>query len=216
MQNRGASGATTELPVRSQVVLAEAASPTVRLRVFCPAHERSVPYETCAQCGSLRSLPPDPEWPGATIKCTPEALHAPTQGSETRVGAIVSARVVCVRPELPLRELRSAFTTSTIAQLAVVDEGGRLLGTVWREDFIRHDSSPVSLRGSRLPTLVGGRMESAVGLHEAARVTDAIRAIARDRARIVFAVDDERVVVGALTDLDLLRWLASERRSLGL
>jgi CBS domain-containing protein len=216
MQNRGASGGTTDLPVRSQVVLAEAASPTVRLRVFCPAGERSVAYETCVRCGSLCSLPAEPEQPGATITCTPDVLHAPMQGSETLVGAIVSAHVVCVRPELPLRELRSAFTRSTIAQLAVVDEEGRLLGTVWREDFIRRDSSPASLLGIRLPSRVGDRMEGAVGLHEAARVTDAIRAIARDRARIVFAVDDERVVVGALTDLDLLRWLAAQRRSLGL
>ncbi len=212
-----------QLRIRCQHVLGATLDRVVRLRVFCPSQERSLAFEECSRCPRMEALPPAPDQPGASITCAPgpPPLHpAPrtrtslsSLGAVTVIGAVVGPQLGSVRPELPLSELRRAFAEWGGTQLAVVDENGLLLGTVWREDFVSQRPPPLS--GLALdPGRVANRMGRASSLREDEPLSRAVETVVRDHARTLFVVDREGAVTGALGDLDLLRWLTQERRRL--
>jgi CBS-domain-containing membrane protein len=128
-------------------------------------------------------------------------------GAATAVGAVLGSRFVSVRPELPIERLPPTFAEWGGTQIGVVDEEGRLVGKVWRDDF-----APQRSPGR----VAGDRMSRALYVLEGQPVTRAVEAAVREHSRVIFVVNTDRVLVGTLSDLDLLRWVTRERRQQAL
>jgi CBS-domain-containing membrane protein len=124
-------------------------------------------------------------------------------GTGIPIGSVLGSRFVSIRPELPVGQLPSTFAEWGATQIGVVDAGGHLLGKVWRDDFAPRRS---------LGSVAGDRLDRAVFVLEGAPLMRAVEAAVHDHARMVFVVNTERVLVGTLTDLELLRWVSGERR----
>lgn len=60
--------------------------------------------------------------------------------SEQNVGDLMNPNVVCLRPEMTVREAESLFSERRITGAPVVDESGQPVGVVSQHDLIRHQS----------------------------------------------------------------------------
>jgi hypothetical protein len=210
------------LPVRPQHVLGPQER-TVRFRIFCPRQRRSVDFEECSACPRMSTVPATPGEPGACIDCAPHdaasevKLPAPLDprslaGRDEPVGALAGPRVLCVHAELPVDLLPVAFREWSGVEIAVVDGLGHLIGTVWRDDFVR-PKKVAELHASAEPR-VADLVDQPTRIHEGSTIGQAVEVLAIRRARTLILVQDDDIVVGALTDLELLRWLTHERRRL--
>jgi len=190
--------------------------PATRPWVFCPAQNRSVDCAECRNCPRLVSFPESVSEPGAYVECNavePTPLGAPQDRGQTApIGALATPRVVCVDAELSVERLSAAFREWSGVELPVIDKGGRLVGTILRSDFVRA-RRPGDARPSFEQThRVAERVSRATALHESASVQHAVRVLASQRARTLILVQDEYVVVGVLTDLELLLGMSRLRR----
>jgi CBS-domain-containing membrane protein len=128
------------------------------------------------------------------------------------IGAVAGSRVLCIHAELPIDRLTVAFQESSGVELPVVDGQGHLLGTVWRNDFVR--AARLGEPHAVLEPLlhVADRVGQATTVHEGSSIEHAVEVLTSKRARTLILVQDDDTVAGVLTDLDLLRWWARERR----
>jgi CBS domain-containing protein len=209
-----------KLAIRSHHVLG-AHERVVRLQVFCPDQRRSVGYDKCRACPRISIVPGNPSEPGACIGCTPaetapprsvDACTSPRQ--DEAIGTLSGPRVLCIHAELPVDRLANAFREWSGVELPVVDGQGRLLGTVWRDDFVRARRHASIGPTSDPPRLANDCVDHANTLHEGSSIAHAVEALASRRARTLILIQDDNAVAGVLTDLDLLRWFAHERRRL--
>jgi CBS domain-containing protein len=175
--------------------------------VFCPAQLCSKPLEVCERCTHL--LRAD----GAEIECTPPALARETSGpsrdaalgSEIAVGEAMGGDAISICTDAPLRAAVEALARapSTVAVAIVVESGDRIVGLIERP----HDSLVEEIASTH-------ELERApVPIRESATLAAAVARMAKERRRALPVVDDDGRVVGVITDLDALHWVA--RRSPG-
>jgi CBS-domain-containing membrane protein len=127
---------------------------------------------------------------------------------------VAGTSVLCVHAELPVERLPVAFHEWSGVELPVVDASGHLLGSVWRDDFVRGRMSRGSHTSLEAPTHVADLVAQATTLRESSSIAHAIEVLASKRARTLILVQEDDTVAGVLSDLDLLRWLTRERRRL--
>jgi CBS domain protein len=202
-----------KLPVRSQHVMGPHER-VVRFLVFCPAQRRSVAHDECRSCPRLSAVPGTPNDPGACIDCVPLVEAREPAGRSEPSGALAGTSVLCVHAELPVERLPMAFHEWSGVELPVVDASGHLLGSVWRDDFVRGRMRRGSRATFEAPTHVADLVERATTLRESSSIAHALDVLASKRARTLILVQEDDTVAGVLTDLDLLRWVTRERRRL--
>ena len=216
---------TRDVPIRTCETLVSPNVRTKSLQVFCPFQAKSFGVDACAGCPSLRQMPATRDEPGGVIVCAAPVEHGeqaaavpePTfaaWAAGVTVGAAMPSRVVCVRPELPFA---LAFAVERPTLLPVVDAEGRLVGVLWRPDV-----APTALRaeiqlrarlGPPSPGIVAELLDTRhAALHESSPLIDALRLMTVDHARAVPVVADGGVVVGTLSDIDLLVWFGRAKR----
>ena len=136
------------------------------------------------------------------------------QGAEAaQVGSVMSTVVVCVPPSLPVDELMATFTRNRIGCAPVVDDQDALVGIVSKTDLVRARQAEI-----RAPTAGPSRLLSST---VAELMSPRIYALRREtpiaRAAAIFAyeaihhapvVDAHQRIIGMVSSLDLLRWLA--------
>lgn len=143
---------------------------------------------------------------GATIDCrttAPPERKGRVDVAEAAIRArlldIVGDDTTCVRPELGLTAAAELFAKEGIRAAPVVDPDGRLVGVLSRTD----------LRGRKKNGTVSDAMSTvAHALPEEAPVAYAISLMARDRIHEVPLVDPQGRVVGMVSAIDALRWVA--------
>jgi CBS domain-containing protein len=121
----------------------------------------------------------------------------------TLVGDIMSRNVTCVRERSSLESARKLLTERGVLGVLVVDAETKLRGLVARADLVR------------APAREDARVEDVMtrdvhALPEDAPVALAIGLMAVERVHAVPIVGDDRVVVGIVTALEVLRWVAGE------
>jgi CBS-domain-containing membrane protein len=149
------------------------------------------------------------------------ALHAP-------VSAIIEADVGCVTEEMTEEELLTFFVARAVHAAPVLGAGGALSGFVSLVDVQRHrarahDAEPrVELRGGggyalgpgfhmQTGRTVADIMTSpAIFVDASAQLTQAAALMAFEGVSRLPVVNAERRVVGVLSALDLLRWMARQ------
>lgn len=143
------------------------------------------------------------------------------QLSKRRAADIMTRQVVTVRPETPVLKVAQLMRDQKLKRLPVVDAQGQLVGILSRVDILRALAGrpgPVTDTGEQpaphpgeQPTVVREIMLPDVPVVH----PDAAIAVVRDRLldsplRRVIVIDDQRHVLGMVTDVDLVRCLTPE------
>ena len=172
------------------------------------------------------------------------AIEGPQGSLAARVPVTAIAREpICLRPELTLEATAQLFLDRGISGAPVVDERGAVLGVLSKTDLTRNRSEwrgapakkPLRAKRGRVRERLGkgfhlddastdtvGACMSvpAYSVSEAATIADAAALMAEKSIHRVPVVDGEQRVVGIISALDVLAWLArfesSPNRSAGL
>jgi CBS domain-containing protein len=182
--------------VRDRVVLVGGrAEPPAHRTVFCPMHERSLDASTCAGCaygGPLEAGEAD------VVRCCFDRDGAE---ASLRIGEVMGSRAYCVRDTLDVDALTALFVGEGISGAPVVDASGRPIGVVSKTDLVRS-------AGAR--TVADIMTPVTLTLPETASVYRAAALMAYESVHRVVVTDDAGQVVGVLSALDVLRWLARD------
>lgn len=187
------------LPVRSSTLLSEEGASTSRLGVYCPRQERTLPIADCARCEHGDGMEPDPERDGDAVRCR----WATTAPPRPTIGEHMSGEVFVVREDASIDALRASFAERGVSTAPVVDAEGRLLGAVSSSD-VAH--APPDAR-----TVADVMAEPAVALSESASLFQASALMAYEGVHRIVVVDERWRVIGVLSALDVLAWIARER-----
>ena len=142
----------------------------------------------------------------------------------TTVSTIMTANPLCISPDTPARELARLLEANGISGVPVVDGLNRVIGVISKTDLLRRvvEGPQGSSRESFFESLAEGLTDDDLypdnlGTVEefmtpspvTAVLDDTIGTVARrmaeDGVHRVVVVDDERMVLGIVTSLDVLR-----------
>ena len=121
-----------------------------------------------------------------------------------RLGDVMERDVVCVSPDLEVGELRELLLERGISGAPVVDRNGRPIGVVSKTDVLQA-CEPAGVR--RVSDIM---MPVSFKLTEAAPLGQAAALMAFEGVHRIVVVNAGGVVVGILTTIDVMRWLARE------
>ncbi len=201
------------LPIRIREVVRSDGTRSRSLLVFCPREEASIAPDICVRCAFR--CPPEREGLAPAVGCAVEGEERADEGASNglfygahpaaaRIAAGVSSGriVVCVQNDVPLIVAAGAIDSRRgCVALPVVDDQGVYLGTM--RSVVAPPRGPGSLFLTAADAMVPG-----VAVRESDHLDDAIGTMTSHHLREVPIIDGKRRVVGVLTDLELLRWVA--------
>ncbi len=154
---------------------------------------------------------------------TPE-LHeglAAMTASHREASEVMTRDVVTVRESAGVRHAADLMLQRRLKRLPVVDDAGRLVGIVSRVDLLR-SVLPVPLPGAEAaerpplppsPAVFGDIMSRDVPVvSPQAPLTEVLNVILATRLHRAVVVDEQRTVLGIVSDLDLMKRLDPEAR----
>jgi CBS domain-containing protein len=179
----------------------------------------------------LDSIPSE-RWSLATPSTSLPAVSIPEPAARTPVSEVMTKNPITVSPEMSLEGLTLLFLERGLSGAPVVDASGECVGVVSKTDLVRH----IHERGATTeePVVLCSEvhrveLELGAGFHVerilSATVEDVMTPvtfsvpptspIAQAAALMVYegihrlpVLDDEGVVVGIVSSLDLLRWIS--------
>jgi CBS domain-containing protein len=130
----------------------------------------------------------------------------------TRVDELMTQDVYCVDEGVSAEELAELFATREVSGVPVLDEDERLVGVVSRADLLRpsegEDDTP-RLHPERAGATASELMNaSPVVVREGTTVPQAAAVMAAARVHRVLVVSAAGKVVGVLSAMDVVRWVA--------
>jgi CBS domain-containing protein len=173
--------------------------------VRCPVRSRTAPVEECAHCGESAGIAQDVltrgEWLCCRSRATPEV-----EGEGPVVRAVMRRASVAVRPALAAVTAASALRARGQPGAPVVDGEGRPVGWVGEPELLRARS------GARVVEVM---TRAAPSISDSAPLSRAAAALASNGVERAAVVASDGVVVGVLSALDLVAWLAAPGAPLG-
>lgn len=151
--------------------------------------------------------------------------------AQTLISEVMTADVICVSPDLAVEALTAMFLERNISGAPVVDETGRPIGVVSKTDLVREqqDAGADQETERLLIRRQGYEVELGPGFHaeriaratvgeimmpiaftlpETASVSRAAALMALEGVHRLPVISEEGKVVGILSAMDILRWLA--------
>jgi CBS domain-containing protein len=198
----------------------------LRHTVNCPAAQRMVDLDTCEACPHLERIQREETGPQA-LSCSPRRQSPPPSVgrmfdpllspllAKARVGELMTRDVYCVGEELGAEELAKLFASRKVSGMPVVDENARLVGVVSRADLLRPSNEEEDEEDT--PLLHPERTHATttelmnifpVVVHEDLSIPHAAAMMAAAHVHRVLVVSKDNTVVGILTTMDVVRWLA--------
>ena len=223
---RDTRGARIRIAVATRTFLTDDDQLITIPAVCCPEEGRSIALAECAtcarcqidhedtdvgterfiECASSRALPPDAT--GAIAEDSAEPWSFADRMARTRVMHVMNGNVVAVRPEVSTAALRRLLMQREFGGVPVVDERNRPIGMITRSDLLREaeafangdDTSPSTARQimTGLP----------LAITEEVTVGQAAAHMAFEGLHRLPVVGADGRLVGILTAIDILRWLA--------
>lgn len=153
-----------------------------------------------------------------------EAIDGLATGPQT-AGAVMTSAVVTVTPETSVREAARLMVQRRLKRLPVVDEQDHLVGVVSRFDLLRSVSwlpeepvEPAFPAAATSPDMpVREVMSSTVPVvGPGANLAEVLSAVVSTRLHRVIVVDEDRHVLGIISDADLVERLTPEVRPTAL
>ncbi len=120
----------------------------------------------------------------------------------TQVASIMTGDVVCVRADLPIAALHELLANEQFTGAPVVDDRGIPMGMVSQTDLVSAEPCDT---GTTVNDIM---MPMAFVLHETATVAQASALMASEGVHRLPVVDDRGAVVGIVSTMDVVRWVA--------
>ena len=211
-----------ELEIRVRQTLAADGTTSSYSTVYCPRRMRTVRVNECVDCEEYIGLSFDREEQSGLLHCYESSAPTPRQSlrrflaageregllrkphqraDSTPVSRIMSLNVQCVTEDVSLPALASCLLEAGYSGAPVVDAEGAPVGVVSRTDLLRHGVTRDGLvRDIMTPT--------SFTLHEDQSLSKASALMAYEGIHRLPVVDTGGKVVGLLSSLDILHWLA--------
>lgn len=177
--------------------------------VHCPRRTKSIDARTCVGCARMRSMQWDPK-KGGEVVCAPNDGLPQRQAPRGDVSEIAARTplhdvgelvTICVRPTATMASVRDLFIARGIRSAPVVDGEVRLVGVISRTDLI----------AAKPEALVREVMKERVhAMPEHAPIGYAIALMAFEDISEVPVVTDTGELVGMLTAIQALQWVAEK------
>ncbi|MBW1760156.1 MAG: CBS domain-containing protein [Deltaproteobacteria bacterium] len=211
-----------EFEIRVRQTLTADGSTSSYSTVYCPPQMRTVRVNECVECEEYIGLSFDREERSGLLHCyesnapTPrQSLRRLLQAGEregflrklhqradcTPVSRIMSLNVQCVTEDVSLPALASCLLDGGYSGAPVVDGEGTPVGVVSKTDLLRHGVTP----DGRVRDIM---TSMSFTLHEDQTVSNASALMAYEGIHRLPVVDAAGKVVGLLSSLDILHWLA--------
>ncbi len=173
--------------------------------VRCPVRSRTAPVEECAHCEESAGLAQDVLSRGEWLRCR-SAGRAEAEGKGPTVRVVIRRVAVAVRPGISCATAASALCARGQPGAPVVDGDGRPVGWVGEAELLR------ARPGARVADAMRRAAPSVAELAPLSRAAAVLAAHGVDRLPVVSA---DGLVVGVLTALDVVSWLAAPGAALG-
>jgi CBS domain-containing protein len=186
--------------------------------VYCPHRDRSLAVGECEKCTDYVGTGVDASSGKPYVECkrltveSARSLRAARRaflerkGSDpvsladrVKVTAIMTSDVLCVRENLELDELRDLFARRGVSGMPVVNSHGEPLGMVSTADLVQ---APHRGKVEQVMTHL------TFSLPDTATVSQAAALMALEHIHRVPITSEDGKVIGLVSSLDVLRWLA--------
>jgi CBS domain-containing protein len=193
------------LPVRTRRVVTPRGVRTSAPTVHCPRQAASIAADDCFGCRRFTGVTSTEGQ--AAVHCnagaTTQRIDDDDLGGEvTPAEAIMARDVVCVTADLPVGALAHLLENTGYSGAPVVDEHDVLIGMVSQSDLLDASSRTAI-------TVADLMMPIAFSLHEHVPVGAIAAMMAYEDVHRVPIVDDDGRVVGLVSALDVVRWVAT-------
>lgn len=220
------------LEVRHRRTIADGGKMSSFATVHCPRRETAVSLAECVLCGDCDGVYTSED--GTFVACAQELASEPegrrrrrypSAADQIPVTAVMTTEVVCVRSDLSIEALAALFVDLNITGAPVVDDRGHPIGVVSKSDLVRADLESTetgeALRdeesmehGFHLEPSSRGRvsdimMPIAFTVPENATLSHAAALMAYEGVHRVPVISGDGTVVGIVSAMDVVRWLAS-------
>ncbi len=183
--------------------------------VLCPREGRARSVAECAPCLDARGPVSGPAtWTGgALLACAAAVMSPVAPGTDTAaasaadaapVSAVMTRAVTALTGDAPLAVARAALRDGARDALPVVDRAGHPVGVLRARDLL---ADAAGSSGGCVDAMMVRRVSSVA---ETAPVSEAAALMAFEGVSLVPAVSRDGRVVGVVTALDLVRWLADQ------
>jgi CBS domain-containing protein len=189
------------LEIRTVEVVAGKGRSITISNVRCPVRGRTAAVEECAQCERSEGVARDSLARGEWLSCRAPFDTAPA-GEAPRVREVMRATAVALRPGVARTIAADALRARGQASAPVVDGEGRPVGFVAEAELLR------ARTGAKVADAMA---RSAPSVPETAPVSRAAAVMAAHRLERIAVVSGDGIVVGVLSALDVIGWMASER-----
>jgi CBS domain-containing protein len=170
--------------------------------VYCRTHGTSVAAERCGGCARLVRVGPG----GSTLECLPPPVgrdrHPCGRADAVPVARVMSQRGLCVTRDLGIDEIAALLDHRRLPAVTVVDEELLPVGVVTRVDVARGRERGPGVSAKMIMTPL------AFTLSENSSVARGAALMAIEGVSEVPVVDGRGRVVGVLSSIDVMRWLA--------
>lgn len=126
--------------------------------------------------------------------------RTPTIADRIPVTAIMTRDIVCARAELTVSALKELLVQNHIGCLPIVDDRGRPKGIVTKLDLVD--------RPERAVTAAEVMMPLAITLNTHATIAHAAAMMAMEDFHHLMVVGSDHALVGVVSTMDIVRWLA--------
>jgi CBS-domain-containing membrane protein len=126
--------------------------------------------------------------------------RAPTIADHVPVTAIMTRDIVCGRAELSVGALKDLLVNNHIGCVPIVDDRGRPKGIVTKLDLVDRAMSALTAAEVMMPL--------AITLNTRATIAHAAAMMAVEDFHHVMVVGADHVLVGVVSTMDIVRWLA--------
>ena len=136
----------------------------------------------------------------------PELVRVPTIADLVPLTEIMSRNITCARRDLGADRVAELMVENHIGCVPVVEEPGRPIGMITKQDFIEQVAN---YRDERTPrTAAELMMPMAITLGEGATIAHAAALMACEDIHHLPVVDAEGRLIGVVSTMDIVRWLA--------
>lgn len=190
------------LPVRVLRVVSSDGIEVAEETVYCPRRDTSLAIDVCTSCAHFRGVHLESRGQ-SEVGCTEALASAPASARLTPVSEVMTRQVVAVHEDAPAGRVRAVLLERSAGYVPVVDAESRPIGMITLESMLRRRR----LRGE-IPRAKALMVPTTLAIPEGTSISQASAIMAQEERKALPVISPERRVVGLVTALDVLAWLA--------